>query len=792
MAEQLTGKSIQELSFAPLLQGSTNLIVQREGSSRAEKTTLDKITEHITTTPLLENKIKSETSLIVVNTNTSHVNANDPHGDRGYANAMLNNHLATLDPHGHKAYTEQHVSYHSSSIDPHGDRTYTNQQVANHSTSNDPHGDRQYSVEKLLDHSVALDPHGDRGYALGLILAHEYANNDPHGDRGYTDISIKSHKDESNPHGIIDKLAEFMTNHNNDLTAHGLDQKFNNLDETINTTVNNNLNQKIGTVVPPLVHGKVPKQYLSNDVVFSNYTSFPVSGEDGTLYVDTNSKDIYIWGGTTYSKVSGSGTTGTISTDIIDQGTSNDKRFYTTVIENELKSKISKVDSMGTGTSLLPRFNDKPTEIRLKSIKTEGNIQLDDLEDTLLLKTDNFNFTAKLNQDVLLSTNSNILKDITTADTIVIDGEIVAMNYQETEDMRLVKYYNSWKVQAVLATEGVSTPITPPSNIVMSANGLVITGQSVPTATIEIYTDNNVLIGTGTSLTEGSFTVVLNTPYLNGRVLKAYTVTSTEDRSEPFYFYSLNKTELKDMIGITFNKGGTKIRGNTTRSVSVVVTNSLAAVIGSGVTDTNGNFDITLTSPVITGDTIQITYKLGVKLTKTLTGFIVTLKDIEAPYNMYLNSEQTVLRGKAEPSSLITVRDGTTVLGKTSTNASGDFVLYSFIDGFRGSANTLISAEQEERRNSTAFDLSEKTVRVGDAPVVKQKVVSFSTKFLLKVVTPIIGNSVNAGLDIIYNPISKELEIQGKNKDSKVVNWIGNLKINRYSNVVKKVVGGVL
>lgn len=57
MAEQLTGKSIQELTQAPIINDFTNIIVQREGSLKAEKTQLNKIVEYINNNQVINENI---------------------------------------------------------------------------------------------------------------------------------------------------------------------------------------------------------------------------------------------------------------------------------------------------------------------------------------------------------------------------------------------------------------------------------------------------------------------------------------------------------------------------------------------------------------------------------------------------------------------------------------------------------------------------------------------------------------------------------------------------------------
>ena len=778
MAE-LIGKSIQELGQAPTLLESTNIAIQREGSSRAEKTQLGKVTEFLLRSNMLQDTLHNTTNSLVKSGIAAHTLDSDPHGDKAYSNGLLASHLLNKDPHGDRGYTDDQITSHSKNNDPHGDRAFASNLLNIHSTATDPHGDRAHTTSQIKAHSTSLDPHGDRAYALNLLLEHTYTEGslDPHGDRTYSDAQLRAHKEENDPHGLYTKVLELISQHNSDNDAHSITNQLGSVDTIVANSLNQAFNQKIGVTIPSLLNGLIPDKYIRETVVIKDQISLPTIGEVGTLYVDTTSSRIKYWNGSQYVVLSGgSSNDSVLSTDNIVEGADPNKRFLTTTVLEDIKRKIDTITDSKEGTSLFNTMMTKDGRLQLKNLKTEGAVQIVDNETSLTLKTNDYTFLADYNENVKLVSDTTILEDIDTNDMLTINGSITATNYKSAGDMRLVNYVTAWDVKAVLATQGISVPVQKPSGIVISSNGLVVTGVTKPTHDVEIYNSSNDLIGSGTSLTEGSFTVVLNTPELKGARLKVYTVTPEGNRSEPTLFFTNNTTSIIEPTSISITKDGKTLYGVTSRAAEVTITDSTNTVLGSGIGNDYGNFTIKLNKTLITNDTIRITAKLGTTLTSTVDAYVVNIKDIQTPYDITYNYERTVFKGKAEPNSVIefTVNERRYV---TTTNNEGDWIIYSFGFPVETSTELVITVKQEERIGSTAIILDNIYATTGSEPPVIESVTNFETKFLIKEITPIIGSTDNAELDIVYNNITKSVDILGKNKDGLNVKWVGQLNI---------------
>lgn len=786
MAE-LIGKSIQELNQTPVLQNSSSFAVQREGSTRVEKVKLESIVDFLNKddkTKLANQTLAKES---VKDGIIDHSTDNDPHGDRAYTNSIITTHLSHTDPHGDRLYTLNQIDVHSKAVDPHGDRLFTTQAIKDHASYNDPHGDRAYTNKQINDHALALDPHADRAYALNLMLEHTNDFADPHGLKSYADTQLKGHKEEEDPHGLYSRMLEIIQAHESNNNAHNMGEKLNNLDKLITSGINNSLTAKLGTVLPYLSEGLIPSEFIKKSVVINNQLDLPTIGEEGVLYVNTSLRSLSVWVDSRYVVISG-GAEGFVglTTDNVDIGANEDRKYYTIEDRAKVAKKIDTIKTDSSGASLFSESLTADSELYLKSILSEGSVQIVDEGTRLILRTDDYVFKANYNEDVILTSDTDILDSIDYNDLVVIQGTVTATNYRAAGDMRLVNYLNSWNVSAVVATQGTSTAVTKPSGLVISSNGLVITGITAPTNSVEIYSLDNELLGKAVSLTEGSFTVVLNGAELTGRKLKAYTVTPEGNRSEPTYFFTNNTTSIKNITNISYSKDGKILRGITSRGAVVKITDSTQVELGNATADNFGNFSVTLNKALITNDTIRLTAKLGATLTTTVEEHVVTLKDIESPFDITYNDARTVFKGSAEPNSTVSVRYNNRDFS-TTTGIDGKWTIFSFSNPIVTSNELLFTVKQEERKATTALTLEEGFSKNSSEPLVKEVVTNFETKFLIKNITPVLGEEKDAGLDLVFNPVTRNIELQGKNKDTKEVIWLAQLNIIKDSLAIKTV-----
>lgn len=772
MAVQLTGKDIINLVQCPQLSNNTNLVVQRDGSSRAEKTQISKIIEMVTQDSQFKTSVLTFTNSSAREIVSNHKQESDPHGDRAFTTNLVNKHTEATDPHGDRGYSDSKLNAHINGSDPHGDRLYSNNLITSHINADDPHKSNKYTNDRISDHKSEVDPHGDRAYTLSTLTNHTNSN-DPHGDRAFTNSVINTHKAESDPHGLITKINQFISNHNNDIYAHGLNSKLDSISKQVTTDIESSLAQKVGISLAPLEYGKVPISYLKKFVVIDSFSGFPVIGETGILYVDKDNKNLYIWNNR-YTLLSGnsSGVSGSITTDNIEQGTNKDKRFFTTELEKVLNSKIS--SAMSTEGQSLIKSTDN-SNLVLKGITTEGILKIKNTSDNLIFHTDDYEFSGKSNATLRLSTDSEILKDIADNETVRISGYIHAYEYSESGGVRLLDNYNDWKVDGLLAIQGLSTSIDKPSNIVIASNGLVVTGKALPTVTVEVYDLSNNLLGSGVSIQDGTFTIPLSRSVDDGAELKAFSLTSDGNRSKPSYFFSPNKQDVKPLDTLTISPDGLKVRGNTSRDSTITIKSNTNVILGTAIADSNGNFTVTCSSALKQNDVISITATLG-SLIYSVSNMTVDLPNIQGVYDIIINRDRTILTGKCEPLSLITF----TLNGreyKAGSDADGYFDSYEFFNTFENGYMSFKVSQQTREETSVKTLTGSKEITETN-PLVNNKLIT-ANKMLYKSVIMTMGEKSTADLDLIYNETLNRIDVKGINKTGAVLKWGGTLNISR-------------
>lgn len=776
MATELTGKSIVELNQSPALYDSTNLVVQRDGATKAEKTQLNKLVEYLINSPIVTNQLQESAKSSVKNSIDTHVSSTDPHGDRAYANSVYYTHLNNPDPHGDRSYADSKINTHSKANDPHGDRAYTAQFVNTHTNAADPHGDRVYTNAQIVNHKNEVDPHGDRLFTMTTMMNHEQSSNDPHGDRAFSTNLMNNHKNETDPHGLYSKIISLIESHNTDSTSHGLDEKLNQITNTIRTTVDSNITQKIGTVLAPISFGKIPKEYIPSQIIFADYSAFPISGDENILYVDKTKKALFIWTGSAYSQLnSGSSSSSITTTDSIEQGVNLDRRYYTREIESKLNSKLSTVQNGGSGKGLTKSIDNGI--VSLKGLVQKGSINIIDDGLDLSISTDEYNFFAKFNSDTILSSDTDLLDNLESNSLISIEGNISAIDYKKAGTKTLISNHNMWNIDALFGSSGDSTKLTVPSNTVISSNGLVVTGVTTPTTNVEVYNSDNRLLGKGISLTEGSFTIVLDTPEISGEYVRIYSVTDLGGRSKPAYLQTVNKSDLGDITGIVFNKAGTVVYGRAFRGSTIEIFNVENVSIGKGITNNIGTFEINLSTPLKSNDTISFKCNLN-ELVLTKSNYIVLLKDMLGAVIKDFNNECTYATGIAEPLSILTFTHGTDVV-KTSTDENGVFKLYSY-DKFLTGYNWTIKVEQDQREFTGIYDFQKYPKNTLNVLEEVESPGTISTDFLYKSITMTRG-MLDLNLTLTYDPMLNRLVITGINSSNKDITWTGMLKIHRLS-----------
>jgi VCBS repeat-containing protein len=252
-----------------------------------------------------------------------------------------------------------------------------------------------------------------------------------------------------------------------------------------------------------------------------------------------------------------------------------------------------------------------------------------------------------------------------------------------------------------------TTPPTAPGNLVVSNDGGTISGTAEPGSTVTIR-EGDVILGTAVADGQGDFSLTLTPPKLNGEVLTADATdaagntgptapATAPDLTPPqapvivsVVDDVLATTGPVDQNGLT-NDTRPTLNG-TAESGSTVTIRLDGTDIGTALTDSNGLWTYTPTTPLVEGahtftavttDTAGNTslpsggFTITVDTTPPPAATIATVTDdvggVQGPLSSGDTTDDTqpLLQGSAPADTVITVYDGTTLLGTATLDGSG-------------------------------------------------------------------------------------------------------------------------
>src|SRR5690606_28274391 len=145
---------------------------------------------------------------------------------------------------------------------------------------------------------------------------------------------------------------------------------------------------------------------------------------------------------------------------------------------------------------------------------------------------------------------------------------------------------------ADLATD--TTAPEAPTDVVVSQNGLEVTGQAEPGATVTVTDANGQVIGEATAGENGEFSVELDEPLTNGEELKVTATDAAGNKSDVTTVNAPDTTAPEAPINIAVSQNGLEVTGQAEPNSIVTIKDANGNEIGNAQTDVNGNFKVTL------------------------------------------------------------------------------------------------------------------------------------------------------------------------------------------------------
>lgn len=213
------------------------------------------------------------------------------------------------------------------------------------------------------------------------------------------------------------------------------------------------------------------------------------------------------------------------------------------------------------------------------------------------------------------------------------------------------------------------------TELALSSNGLSLVGKGEIGATVTVTNATGTVLGTATVAANGTFAITLNSPQTNAQVLTIKQADTAGNVSVPATVTAKDLVAPDAPTALSLNGVGTVLSGKGEAGATVTIKDAAGAVIGTGLVDQSGNFQITLTTPQTNGGQLQVTQADAAGNVSSASP--VTVLDTSAPSgvtNAVVSRDGLTLSGQGEPGASVKVTNSAgTVLGEGTVASNGSF-----------------------------------------------------------------------------------------------------------------------
>ncbi|MCH7340854.1 Ig-like repeat protein Blp2 [Acinetobacter higginsii] len=233
---------------------------------------------------------------------------------------------------------------------------------------------------------------------------------------------------------------------------------------------------------------------------------------------------------------------------------------------------------------------------------------------------------------------------------------------------------NASKAAVVTGNKDTIAPDAPTAQL--NADGTIVTGKAEANSKVSIYDADGKLLGTVIANKEGLYSIKVSPALTSDKGGTVVAEDAAGNKSTPSKVIAGKDTLPPDQPFVDVNKEGSSIQGRAEANSKVQIKDADGKIIGSGITDAQGKFQITL-SPALATDkkaTIIVEDAAG-NQSKPLE--ITAGKDTIAPDKAVaeINAAGDSVVGTAEANSKIEIRsaDGKTLYGSGTVGVDGKF-----------------------------------------------------------------------------------------------------------------------
>ncbi|MFJ4384331.1 BapA/Bap/LapF family large adhesin [Pseudomonas sp. NPDC089408] len=222
-----------------------------------------------------------------------------------------------------------------------------------------------------------------------------------------------------------------------------------------------------------------------------------------------------------------------------------------------------------------------------------------------------------------------------------------------------------------------TTAPQPLTNLVLSNDGLVLTGRGEPGATVTVIGEGGIDLGTALVDANGNFSANLSAAQINGELLSASQADATGNESNSISLTAPDRVAPDAAENLAFAGGGSLLNGSGEAGANVWVMAADGSALGSGVVRADGTFQVNLNAPQANGQHVQVI--LTDAAGNQSAASAITAPDTTppvAPSELAVSGDGVTLTGRGEVGALVTVTDlNGAEIGSATVDASGNFTI---------------------------------------------------------------------------------------------------------------------
>ncbi|MFE5431276.1 Ig-like domain-containing protein [Peribacillus simplex] len=291
------------------------------------------------------------------------------------------------------------------------------------------------------------------------------------------------------------------------------------------------------------------------------------------------------------------------------------------------------------------------------------------------------------------------------------DGEIILPEEELPVGKDLVSGYGRLNAYSALSAVDLQAKV----NLVMDTQ-TKLTGSAKKGSVIEVKSGNKTL-GKGTAAANGTFTVTVPVQKAAQQLTVNISDSSKLAVSSIKVFVNKGATPNKPTVKAVSDKD-TYVTGQSQADMKISIKNSAKKVIGSGNTDSKGNFKVKI-SKQKAGTKLSVTATdLAKRESKAATVTVLDKTAPDAPKVNEVSDKATSVTGKAEIGSSVTVKYSNKNIGTAKADSKGNFSIK--ISKKKAGSALYVSAKDKAGNTGKAAKVTVKDKTAPGAPKVNE------------------------------------------------------------------------